>query len=100
MDWKLEVVVVPVSDVDRAKAFYADQVGFVVDVDQQFSDAFRVVQLTPRGSGCSGGPGPKISRPAPCLRSVLRGRERTQRRPFSGQMRRDRSSPARRTHAP
>jgi catechol 2,3-dioxygenase-like lactoylglutathione lyase family enzyme len=53
MDWKLEVVVVPVSDVDRAKAFYADQVGFVVDVDRQLGEAFRVVQLTPRGSGCS-----------------------------------------------
>ena len=53
MDWKLEVVVVPVSDVDRAKAFYADQIGFVVDVDRQISEAFRVVQLTPRGSGCS-----------------------------------------------
>jgi catechol 2,3-dioxygenase-like lactoylglutathione lyase family enzyme len=53
MDWKLEVVVMPVSDVDRARAFYADRVGFVVDVDQQFGDDFRVVQLTPRGSGCS-----------------------------------------------
>lgn len=53
MDWKLEVVVVPVSDVDRAKHFYADQVGFVVDVDHAVSDAFRVVQMTPRGSGCS-----------------------------------------------
>lgn len=53
MDWKLEVVVVPVSDVDRAKRFYADQVGFVVDVDHAPSDEFRVVQMTPRGSGCS-----------------------------------------------
>jgi catechol 2,3-dioxygenase-like lactoylglutathione lyase family enzyme len=44
---------VPVSDVDRAKAFYADQVGFVVDVDHSPSEAFRVVQLTPPGSGCS-----------------------------------------------
>jgi catechol 2,3-dioxygenase-like lactoylglutathione lyase family enzyme len=52
MDWKLEVVVVPVSDVDRAKAFYADQVGFQVDVDHRDGD-FRVVQLTPHGSGCS-----------------------------------------------
>jgi catechol 2,3-dioxygenase-like lactoylglutathione lyase family enzyme len=53
MDWKLEVVVVPVSDVDRAKDFYADKVGFVVDVDQRFGEEFRVVQLTPRGSACS-----------------------------------------------
>jgi len=53
MEYKLEVVVVPVSDVDRAKAFYADQVGFVVDVDHSPNDRFRVVQLTPPGSGCS-----------------------------------------------
>jgi catechol 2,3-dioxygenase-like lactoylglutathione lyase family enzyme len=53
MDWKLEVVVVPVSDVDRAKDFYADKAGFVVDVDQRFGEAFRVVQLTPPGSACS-----------------------------------------------
>ena len=53
MDWTLEVVVVPVSDVDRAKEFYADQVGFEVSVDRQVSEDFRVVQLTPRGSGCS-----------------------------------------------
>jgi catechol 2,3-dioxygenase-like lactoylglutathione lyase family enzyme len=53
MDWKLEVVVVPVSDVDRAKAFYSEQVGFDVDVDRQVSPTTRVVQLTPPGSGCS-----------------------------------------------
>lgn len=53
MDYLLEVVVVPVSDIDRAKRFYAEQVGFVVDVDHAPSDAFRVVQMTPRGSGCS-----------------------------------------------
>lgn len=53
MDWKLEVVVVPVSDVDRAKRFYSEQVGFVVDVDREISDAFRVVQMTPPGSACS-----------------------------------------------
>jgi catechol 2,3-dioxygenase-like lactoylglutathione lyase family enzyme len=52
MDWKLEVIVVPVSDVDRAKAFYADRVGFNVDVDHRDGD-FRVVQLTPPGSACS-----------------------------------------------
>jgi len=53
MEYKLEVVVVPVSDVDRAKAFYADQVGFAVDVDHSPNERFRVVQLTPPGSGCS-----------------------------------------------
>lgn len=53
MDWKLEVVVVPVSDVDRAKRFYSEQVGFVVDVDHRPSEAFRVVQMTPPGSACS-----------------------------------------------
>src|SRR5579863_4101579 len=53
MDWKIEVVVVPVADVDRAKRFYSEQVGFVVDVDRQMGDAFRVVQLTPPGSACS-----------------------------------------------
>jgi catechol 2,3-dioxygenase-like lactoylglutathione lyase family enzyme len=53
MDWKLELVVVPVSDVDRAKAFYADQVGFVVDHDHQVNDGLRFVQLTPPGSACS-----------------------------------------------
>ena len=53
MDWKLEVVVVPVSDVDRAKRFYAEQLGFVVDVDHAVGDDFRVVQLTPPGSACS-----------------------------------------------
>jgi len=53
MDWKLEVVVVPVSDVDRSKRFYSEQLGFVVDVDQQMTEKFRVVQLTPPGSACS-----------------------------------------------
>ena len=53
MDYKLEVVVVPVSDVDRAKHFYADQVGFHVDVDHAPNEHFRVVQMTPPGSGCS-----------------------------------------------
>jgi catechol 2,3-dioxygenase-like lactoylglutathione lyase family enzyme len=51
--YKLEVVVVPVSDVDRAKAFYVDQMGFTLDVDHQASEEFRVVQMTPSGSGCS-----------------------------------------------
>jgi catechol 2,3-dioxygenase-like lactoylglutathione lyase family enzyme len=53
MDWKLEVVVVPVTDVDRAKRFYSEQVGFVVDHDTKISDEMRVVQLTPPGSACS-----------------------------------------------
>ena len=53
MNWTLEVVVVPVSDVDRAKAFYADQLGFNVDHDTKISDGNRFVQLTPPGSGCS-----------------------------------------------
>lgn len=53
MDWKLEVVVVPVADVDRAKRFYGAQCGFVVDVDTRITDTFRVVQLTPPGSACS-----------------------------------------------
>jgi predicted enzyme related to lactoylglutathione lyase len=53
MNFKLELVFVPVSDVDRAKAFYADQVGFVVDHDHAVSDELRFVQLTPPGSACS-----------------------------------------------
>jgi catechol 2,3-dioxygenase-like lactoylglutathione lyase family enzyme len=53
MDWKLEVVVIPVADVDRAKRFYSEQVGFVVDHDTRISDEMRVVQLTPPGSACS-----------------------------------------------
>lgn len=53
MDWTLELVEVPVTDVDRAKAFYAERVGFEVTTDRQVSEDFRVVQLTPRGSGCS-----------------------------------------------
>jgi predicted enzyme related to lactoylglutathione lyase len=53
MDWKLEVVFVPVTDVDRAKAFYVSQVGFNADHDQQVNDALRFVQLTPPGSACS-----------------------------------------------
>ena len=53
MDWKLEVVVDPVTDVERSKAFYADQLGFVVDLDDSPRPGIRVVQLTPPGSGCS-----------------------------------------------
>ncbi|GAA4562094.1 VOC family protein [Micromonospora coerulea] len=53
MNWTLEVVVVPVSDVDRAKEFYADRLGFAVDHDTRIGDDVRIVQLTPPGSGCS-----------------------------------------------
>ena len=57
MDMKLELVPVPVTDVDRAKTFYAEQLGFVVDVDVRPADGVRVVQLTPPGSACSIGLG-------------------------------------------
>ena len=53
MDWKLELIAVPVTDVDCAKAFYVDQVGFNADHDHQVSDNLRFVQLTPPGSACS-----------------------------------------------
>jgi predicted enzyme related to lactoylglutathione lyase len=53
MDWKLELVPLPVSDVDRAKAFYVNQVGFNADHDYQVNEQLRFVQLTPPGSGCS-----------------------------------------------
>jgi catechol 2,3-dioxygenase-like lactoylglutathione lyase family enzyme len=53
MDYKYEVTVIPVSDVDRAKAFYAEKLGFNVDVDHRAGDSFRVVQLTPPGSAAS-----------------------------------------------
>ena len=53
MDWKLELVAVPVSDVDRAKAFYTEQVGFNADHDHTVSEEVRFVQLTPPGSACS-----------------------------------------------
>jgi predicted enzyme related to lactoylglutathione lyase len=53
MDFKLELVVIPVSDVDRAKAFYVDKIGFVADHDHTVSEDVRFVQLTPPGSACS-----------------------------------------------
>jgi predicted enzyme related to lactoylglutathione lyase len=53
MDIRIELIIVPVTDVDRAKAFYADQVGFVVDHDVRVSETLRFVQLTPPGSACS-----------------------------------------------
>jgi catechol 2,3-dioxygenase-like lactoylglutathione lyase family enzyme len=53
MDWKLELVAIPVSDVDRAKTFYTEKVGFDADHDHRVSDEIRFVQLTPPGSACS-----------------------------------------------
>jgi catechol 2,3-dioxygenase-like lactoylglutathione lyase family enzyme len=53
MDWRIELVAIPVSDVDRAKAFYVDQVGFSADHDHRVSESLRFVQLTPPGSACS-----------------------------------------------
>ncbi|MHA7294557.1 glyoxalase superfamily protein [Arthrobacter sp. HLT1-21] len=53
MDWKIEVVPIPVTDVDRAKAFYVDQIGFTADHDIQADEKVRFVQLTPPGSACS-----------------------------------------------
>jgi|SRR5579859_2149510 len=65
MDWKLELVAVPVSDVDRAKRFYVEQVGFNLDHDHQVTDELRFVQLTPPGSGCSIAIGTGITEAAP-----------------------------------
>src|ERR1041385_2463542 len=60
MDWKIELVHIPVSDVDRAKAFYVDQVGFAADHDHRVNDEIRFVQLTPPGSACSIAIGPGL----------------------------------------
>jgi predicted enzyme related to lactoylglutathione lyase len=65
MNWKLELVAVPVSDVDRAKAFYSQQVGFNPDHDHTVSDGLRFVQLTPPGSACSIAIGSGITSAAP-----------------------------------
>src|SRR5687767_11002632 len=65
MDFKLELVPVPVTDVDRAKAFYVDQVGFNADVDAKVSEELRFVQLTPPGSACSIAMGTGITEMAP-----------------------------------
>ena len=65
MDWKLELIVLPVSDVDRAKSFYAEKAGFHVDVDHRAGEQFRVVQLTPPGSACSITIGTGVSGAAP-----------------------------------
>jgi len=53
VDFRLELVLIPVTDIDRAKAFYVDNLGFSLDVDHNVSDEFRVVQMTPPGSACS-----------------------------------------------
>ena len=53
MDWKIEVVTIPVSDIERARDFYSEKVGFVVDIDFKVTDDVRLVQLTPPGSACS-----------------------------------------------
>jgi catechol 2,3-dioxygenase-like lactoylglutathione lyase family enzyme len=65
LDFKYEVTVVPVSDVDRAKEFYAERLGFAVDVDHRAGENFRVVQLTPPGSACSISIGTGISPATP-----------------------------------
>ena len=65
MDLKLELVILPVADVDRAKDFYTAQAGFKLDVDHRAGDDFRVVQLTPPGSACSIAVGVGISDAAP-----------------------------------
>jgi catechol 2,3-dioxygenase-like lactoylglutathione lyase family enzyme len=65
VDWKLELVAVPVSDVDRAKAFYTERAGFNADHDHQVSDSIRFVQLTPPGSGCSIAIGNGVTEAAP-----------------------------------
>jgi catechol 2,3-dioxygenase-like lactoylglutathione lyase family enzyme len=65
VDWKLELVLVPVSDVDRARNFYTEMVGFNLDVDHRVGDDFRVLQLTPPGSACSISVGTGITGAAP-----------------------------------
>src|ERR671923_286125 len=70
MDFKLELVAVPVSDVDRAKAFYTEQVGFNADHDHKVTDEVRFVQLTPPGSACSIAIGTGLSESPPPPGSV------------------------------
>jgi catechol 2,3-dioxygenase-like lactoylglutathione lyase family enzyme len=65
MSWKIELVAIPVTDVDRAKAFYVDQVGFNADHDVQVNEGLRFVQLTPPGSACSIVMGDGITEMAP-----------------------------------
>jgi catechol 2,3-dioxygenase-like lactoylglutathione lyase family enzyme len=63
MDWKLEVVVVPVTDIDRAKGFYLDKLGFHLDADLEPNGTMRVVHMTPPGSACSVVIGPAVVEP-------------------------------------
>jgi predicted enzyme related to lactoylglutathione lyase len=70
MDWKLELVTIPVSDVDRAKAFYTEKLGFNADHDHKVSDELRFVQLTPPGSACSIAIGTGLSESPPPSGSV------------------------------
>jgi predicted enzyme related to lactoylglutathione lyase len=72
MDWKLEVVVVPVTDIDRAKQFYLDKVGFKLDADIQPAENFRVVHMTPPGSACSVVIGPAVVSPGTDLTASAR----------------------------
>jgi predicted enzyme related to lactoylglutathione lyase len=65
MDWKLELVSIPVTDVDRAKAFYTEKAGFIADHDHRVSDEMRFVQLTPPGSACSIAIGTGITESSP-----------------------------------
>ena len=58
MDYKLELVILPVTDMDRAKSFYQDKAGFRLDVDHRAGEDFRIIQLTPPGSACSYPPAP------------------------------------------
>jgi catechol 2,3-dioxygenase-like lactoylglutathione lyase family enzyme len=69
MDWKLEVVVVPVTDIDRAKDFYVGQLGFRLDADVQPTPQMRVVHMTPPGSACSVVVGPQVVPPGTDLSS-------------------------------
>ena len=70
MDWKLEVAVIPVTDIDRAKEFYVDKLGFHLDVDVQPTEEMRVVQMTPPGSACSVVIGPTLVPPGTDLGSA------------------------------
>src|SRR6185503_5044817 len=83
VDYTLELVVVPVTDIDRSKAFYSERCGFVVDVDHSVGDDFRVVQLTPPGSACSISIGKGLSKAEPgstqglqlCVTDIVAARE-------------------------
>jgi catechol 2,3-dioxygenase-like lactoylglutathione lyase family enzyme len=69
MDWKLEVVVIPVTDIDRAKGFYTVALGFRLDADTSPTETMRVVHMTPPGSACSVVIGPKVAPPGTDLSS-------------------------------